>query len=109
MIECYNINFPVSRKIHKCEYCDQKIKIGEKYSYESWKDNGEFFNRKLCLICKNILEDYCTRNMKNECEWDCIDDWLRDIYCLDCSDFRKCTHMVPTCPIIRSNYNGGKK
>lgn len=54
MLEFYSSYIRTARKPHKCEYCQKDIMIGEKYSYESGKFEGDFFTRTL-------YEALCTR------------------------------------------------
>ena len=44
-----------ARKEHECEMCGQIIKVGEEYSEEIGKYEGEFFSRKLHIICYDTL------------------------------------------------------
>lgn len=86
MMEFYNRSLPEARKTHTCEFCGKEIQSGEKYSYETGKYEGEFFVRKLCLICEQMLSDFIYESDDNEFDWWEITDWLRDKYCVDCQN-----------------------
>lgn len=108
MLEFYKQSWPKARKYHACEFCAQKIHRGEKYSYESGKYDGDVFTRKLCLVCKNILDEFCRESGESEFEWSWITDWLSDFYCYDCEHGIKgkddCKMQPQDCPLIRKNF-----
>ncbi|EOS47185.1 hypothetical protein C810_01501 [Lachnospiraceae bacterium A2] len=108
MLEFYNQSKPKARKDHVCEFCIQTIRKGEKYSYETGKYEGEMFVRKLCLVCKNILDKFCNESGDEEFSWDWITDWLCDLYCYDCEHGTKgkgdCEMQPQNCPLIRSKF-----
>lgn len=58
MMEFYTSKMVIAKKLHICEMCGDKISIGERYSYESGKYDGHFFERKLHLECSNIIEKF---------------------------------------------------
>lgn len=108
MLEFYNQSKPKARKDHVCEFCGQAIRKGEKYSYETGKYEGEMFARKLCLVCKNILDNFCNESGDEEFSWDWITDWLCDLYCYDCEHGTKgkddCEMQPQNCPLIRKKF-----
>lgn len=108
MLEFYNKSQPKARKDHVCEFCGQAIRKGEKYSYETGKYEGEIFARKLCLVCKNILDEFGRDSGESEFEWYWITDWLSDFFCYDCEHGTKgkddCEMQPQNCPLIRSKF-----
>ena len=106
MMEFYNHAFQTARKIHRCEFCSKHIKIGERYSYETGKWDGEFFVRKLCTPCYGMAAEYWCE-VDNEFDWDQITDYLSEKYCWSCqhSINEDCNIMLPCeCPKIREHY-----
>lgn len=107
-IDFYNHTYPKARKEHKCEYCGKKIEIGQKYSYETGKYDGDMFSRKLCLTCENILAEYCKSKGYGEFDWWAVSDWLSDLYCYDCEHGTKgkddCECIAQKCSLIRDNF-----
>ncbi len=109
MFEFFSSALPIARKEHTCEYCKKTIQVGEQYSVESGKYDGDFFTRKLCICCKNILDEYCSE-VEPEFTWDDIDEWLADKHCSKCSKgsvYDSCTWDVSLCPMIRQKYMKG--
>ena len=45
-----------ARKVHNCEFCKKQIQPGERYSYESGAFEGDFYTRKLCPECFDMLD-----------------------------------------------------
>jgi hypothetical protein len=104
MLDFYSHEYPVARKIHKCEFCHCNIPRGQRYSYESGKYDGDFFVRKLCPECNAILSDYCDEYSYDEFEWTDISDWLKDRYCYDCPKKYECDAMAERCEIVKDKY-----
>lgn len=106
MLDFYKQTYPKARKEHKCEYCANVIRRGEKYSCESGKYDGDIFTRKLCLTCKNILEEYCSEKGYEEFEWWAITEWLREKYCYSCKNYddSNCDIIENECPVIREHF-----
>lgn len=102
MIEFYNHRKSVAIKDHTCEYCGKIIHKGEKYSYESGKYDGDFFVRKLCHTCYNILQEYCSEEGAGEFVWEYITEWLQDGFCVDCKQKEndECECTVSRCPRV---------
>lgn len=109
MMEFYNQSLPKARKDHVCEFCGQKIRKGDVYSYETGKYDGDMFVRKLCLVCKNILDEFCRESREDGFSWDEITDWLSDLYCHDCKHGRNqkddCKFKPQNCPLIKKNFD----
>ena len=108
MMDFYNKTKPKARKDHVCEYCGQTIHKGEIYSYETGKYDGDMFVRKLCLVCENILKEYCEQEGYGEFDWEYISEWLSDGFCCDCEHGTKgkddCEHYASNCPLIREKF-----
>ena len=106
MLEFFNSKHPQARKEYKCDLCNQKIKVGEKYHRYSGKYDGDMFDDKYHLTCQRIINAYCEKMNDNEYDEYCICDWLQDEYCLDCRCYEEdnCTFYPLTCPKIRQHY-----
>lgn len=81
MLEFYNSYIRTARKSHKCEYCQKEIMVGEKYSYESGKFDGDFFTRYLCVLCYKILNAYMYDADDDIFDWRDVSDFLSQNYC----------------------------
>ena len=111
-MDCYTQTYPIARKVHECDFCGKQIEKGEKYSYESWKDEGDFWKRKLCLSCRKILEQFCIEeNIDDEFDWDWVQEWLHDKYCIQCThgtyeedDCEYDCWEIQNCPFIRNHF-----
>lgn len=104
MSDFFNQKNVKARKIHKCEFCEKKIQKGETYSYESGVFDGDFFSRKLCLECNNMLTQFCKENGYGEFSWDWIEDWIHDLYCYECEKKEDCELIPKQCEIIRKDF-----
>jgi hypothetical protein len=104
MLDFFTDLTPKAKKEHKCEMCRGVILPGEKYHRQSGKYDGEFFDRKLHNSCNNIITTYCSENGESEFEYDGIDDWLRDVYCYDCTEKEDCEASTFECEKILKNF-----
>lgn len=106
MMDFYDTKIHKAKKVHKCEFCEKTIEVGERYSYESGKFDGDFFVRKLCLDCRSILNDYLNSQQDNEFDWYGIEYCLYDEKCKDCADFNECkiSHSPQKCEKIKMLY-----
>lgn len=104
MMELYRRTHPKAKKPHTCEFCNKEIHIGEKYSYETGKYDGEMFTRKLCLVCEDMLESYCRDEGYGEFDQQDVDDWLQSVFCYSCDKREECTIPACTCTDIRSKF-----
>lgn len=110
MIELYRECVYKASKEHKCEICGRTIKIGESYSRESGKFNGEFFDRCLDTTCAKIIETYISECSPYGEYWvDEVVDWLIDKYCYDCKEREDCDLFILQCPKMRKEFEGGEK
>ena len=105
MMELYERYYRKAVKEHECEFCGKVICIGEKYSCEKGKYDGEFFTRKLCMVCDNILKMYCIGNNNEEFTYWELHDWLVDERCSKCEHKNiKCDTKAENCPLVRMIY-----
>lgn len=104
MMDFYNQTLHVARKEHECEFCTKKILLKEKYSYETGKYDGDFFTRKLCIPCFNMLRQYCDQHDDEEFDWWWIQDWLHDEYCEKCSACDECDEKPQKCNRVRKMF-----
>ena len=81
MLEFYNSYMRTARKTHQCEYCEKEIMVGEKYSYESGKFDGDFFTRTLCVSCHKMLNAYAHDADDDAFDWLDVSDFLSENYC----------------------------
>ena len=96
-----------ARKQHWCDFCGQEIKAGEKYSYESWRDGGDFCQSRLCLVCRNMFDQCIKEEEQEEFTHDYVAEWLYDKYCYYCEHCKNCEYYdsdVQNCPIIRKHF-----
>lgn len=104
MMDFYNQTLHVARKENECEFCGKKIMPKEKYSYETGKYDGDFFTRKLCTPCFNMLREYCNQHDDEEFDWWWIQDWLHDEYCEKCSTCDECDGKPQKCERVRKMF-----
>lgn len=104
MSDFLNQKYSKANKIHKCEFCEKEIVKGEKYSYESGVYDGDFFTRKLCLECYDMMNTFCRENNENEFSWDWIEDWICDKYCYGCPNKDDCELIPKQCEIVRGEF-----
>ena len=105
MLEFYNDKVQRAKKEHKCEFCNQIIKIGEKYHRQSGKYDGDFFDRCLHMTCNKMISTYCAEEKEYEdISYDGVIDWLRDKHCNDCSEDEECSISMFKCKKITDNY-----
>lgn len=106
MMEFYDQKMVKARKLHYCEFCGKTIGGGEQYSREIGKYEGDFFERKLCLTCHEMLEQFCKVTEDEVLQWSWIQDWLREEYC-DEKCRKSCEYgfsRVQSCPIVRKKF-----
>lgn len=58
MAELQETVFRKARKRHDCHWCGALINLGSKYEYTSWREDGSFWQAKVCLDCVR-LRDMC--------------------------------------------------
>ena len=106
MMDFYTQKNVKAKKTHECEFCGRKIIPGETYSYGCGKFDGEFFVRKLCDKCYNMLTEFINQAGEEEFQWDWIQQWLHEEYCLDeCKETCKNGFSkVQCCPLIRKKF-----
>lgn len=95
-----------ARKPHTCEYCNESIAAGQKYSRETGKWDGEFFVRKLCLTCNMILRDFASELYDGEgFNWGNVSDFLDEKYCVECHCYQECNEMPARCKNIKEKFS----
>ena len=98
-----------AKKAHKCHLCCKEIQVGEKYSRESGKWEGEFFDRCSHLHCSEIIRTFCSENRENEYDIDWIIDWLSDKYCYACGERETCEVIILHCEKVLADFKEGDK
>lgn len=53
-IEFYSEDFPIARKEHRCCECGGKIKIGEGHLYARMGGQGEFYQARQHMVCREL-------------------------------------------------------
>lgn len=100
----HNIETRKARKERCCGLCCHPISIGEKYSHQSGKSDGEFYNDFIHLDCLNIIEAFCEDNKANEWLQRDVSEWLKDTYCDVCEKHSKCSIGVFNCDKIMNKF-----
>lgn len=106
MMDFYNQKNVKAKKTHECEFCGRKIIPGETYSYECGKFDGEFFVRKLCTVCANMLTKFINETKEEEFDWNWIQEWLKDNYCTE-PCIKTCKYgfsKIQCCSTVRGNF-----
>lgn len=109
MIECYMGECRKARREHECEFCKRKISKGKKYSYEKGKWEGEFFTRKLCIPCSNMLEEYLGDTGYDEFNWEDVEDFLTEEHCRNCAHSDNCIQIPQQCGDVIKIYKGEER
>lgn len=86
MSDFYSQQITKARKEHKCFWCDDIIKPGEKYYRVAAVYEGDFSTRKECDTCNTMVADFCEKNRENGIEHsDLVEHWQWE-------RCRKCNH-----------------
>lgn len=94
-LEFYNHKKPIARKEHICEMCGQKIMVGERYSRDVGKYDGDFFTRDLHLDCSETLLRFIKEEDVDEFRYDEIAEWWESTRCSKCKhEDGKCAEDV---------------
>lgn len=106
MLEFGNSTYPKARKDYRCDLCGHLIRKGESYHRWCGKYDGDMFDLKYHKTCQKIINAYCEAQGDDEYSEDCILDWLRDEYCLDCKLYEddECEEFPISCPHIRKKF-----
>ena len=107
MLEFWNSTTPKARKDYTCGLCGWTILKGEKYHRWCGKYDGDMFDDKQHLTCRNIINAYCSAIGEGEYDNDEISDWLHEQYCFDCKyhEDDDCEFPNPlNCPLIRQHF-----
>ena len=104
-MEFYNDLVYKAKKEYKCEFCNQKINVGEKYHRQSGKYDGDFFDRKVHMICDNMISTFCKEeNEYEDISYDGVVEWLRYKHCYNCPDDEECNISMFECKKIIDKY-----
>lgn len=105
MLEFFNESTHRSRKERVCECCGKTIQVGETYTNQRGKYEGDFFARDLCLPCEAILDSFC-RNVDNEFAWDEVAEYAQNCVCWSCQKYADDCCDAPTlqCPIVKRHF-----
>lgn len=105
-MEFYRHARMTARKPHTCEYCNESIAAGQKYSRETGKWDGEFFVRKLCLTCEMILREFISESGEEEFDWPYVTDHLVEHYCMSCPRYsEECDEKPACCKKIKEQFS----
>jgi hypothetical protein len=74
--EFYAETFPKAAKVYKCCECHKPIQVGEKHLYARGKAEGDFWQARQCLYCR----DFCME----------IRDKVNDRFCLPFGALNEC-------------------
>lgn len=96
----------VARKEHRCDWCEKIISKGEKYHYETFIFEGEFYDWHSHLSCSRVVSaiwDYVDPYdgmTSDDFDQGCT-DVCRGFICPDCSEWNKeyedCEKDEPYC------------
>ena len=84
----------VARKEHRCDWCGETIKKGEKYHYETFVFEGKVYDWHSHLSCSRVVSaiwDYVDPDYgmsEDDFQQGCA-DVCRDFICPDCSEWNK--------------------
>lgn len=109
MMEFYNESTHRARKERTCEGCGKVIQVGERYSNQRGKYDGDFFTRDLCLPCDTILANYCSE-VDNEFNWDDVEEYAQECVCYKCQRYKDedCDLPVLKCPKVQKHFLRGE-
>lgn len=108
-MEFYSESRYKSRKERTCECCNSKINIGDNYSNQRGKWEGEFFQRDLCLTCANAISVFCSE-VDDEFDYSEIEEDARERVCYDCDKNYDETceeECAMRCPKVKQYYVKG--
>lgn len=111
MLEFSKMTTPVARKEHKCSLCGDLIRIGERYDRFSGKDGGIMFDLKHHLMCREIIQQYCSYLGEFEYDNDDIIYWVEEMVCGDCEHSRfgdgadDCETSIFRCPKVIERFS----
>ena len=84
MLEFSSMSERIARKNHICDLCGEVITIGEKYNRYSGKYEGEMFDMKHHLMCREIIYQFCDDTDSCEYTESEILEWLQEKICYEC-------------------------
>lgn len=84
MLEFYKQSAPKAKKEHECEMCGETIHVGEVYSCETGKYDGEIFTRNMHLDCHDAFDELLSLVGESEFDWEGLIDWWKEYKCSIC-------------------------
>ncbi len=96
----------VARKEHRCDWCEEAIKKGEKYHYETFIFEGKFYDWHSHLACSRVVSaiwDYADpdEGMSSDQFDESCHEVCREFICPDCPEWNKeyddCEKEEPYC------------
>lgn len=102
-MEFYTEKHVVARKVHKCHICNHIIHVGEKYSRESGKFEGDFFDRCTCDSCYGIRQAYAVEDDSQLYDTYSLVDFVDSGFCSGC-EYRLNCKGVFGCPRVRRHF-----
>lgn len=103
-MEFYTEKHIKARKLHKCHICRRNIEVGELYSRESGKFEGDFFDRCTCSMCYGIRSENFSES--NEYEYDTYSllDFIESGFCSGCEYKQNCNGVF-NCPRVFRHFS----
>lgn len=89
-MEFYTEKHPIARKVHKCHICGSPISVGEQYSRESGKFEGDFFDRSTCQVCWGIRQADVAENSSELYDTYSLIDFVESGFCSGCDNRVSC-------------------
>lgn len=83
-LEFYRWSEPTARKEYRCELCGDKIAKGEKHIRECGKYDGDLFDIRNHVLCREFVKTYLNDVGGTEWDSDSVQEWIRDKVCYDC-------------------------
>ena len=92
MIIELNLSYPTARKEHKCMWCGDTIKVGEKYERSTLIYDGQIYDWVCHLECRkitgllNMFDYYNDEGVTTDCFQESICEWLHEHHYNDETD-----------------------
>jgi hypothetical protein len=84
MSDFYNPTDRKARKPHKCYWCGETINAGDKYRAVAGFYGGEFYSRKECKKCADVLDEFYCQLEDSDFDADNVYEWWREEKCPKC-------------------------
>ncbi len=99
---------PIAKKEHICEFCKKTIEVNDQYVYQTGVFEGDFYTRKLCQECCDMIDDYTSQpDFDDWFTWNSVAEWLRERHCVcdKCDNYNEdCAIYPQSCSKIRNEY-----